>query len=198
MRKEIDEAMCEANQKLAEADVRERMAQKTYERGVSAVHGKIGAFIDGLRQDPRYVARRTDSKKSVTIDTGVPTEWGGLPDTAANFLGKQQDPKIRELLTIDAYENKRVRTMQFRIGDKEGKILRSIRILAASTWHGNAVDIECVSNSSLKDAPEPIVEAYHRVAKLHEGKVWEAEMLKTAERLVEFGGREAVKAIRAR
>lgn len=194
----ISQALLESHQKRAEADKQEINAQKEYERGVRAVHGKIGAFIDDLRQDPRYVQRETASKKFVTIDTGFPTEWDGLPEDAANFLGIQQDPKILEYLTIDAYEKKRVRLMQFRIRDIEGRTLRLIRVSAASTWHGSALDMECIPDSSLTDAPEPIVEAYHRIVNIYEGKNRKAEMLVMAESLVGFGEREAVKAIRAR
>jgi len=197
--KEIRKANREADRHRKKEEYQRWEEKQKYEKMAYEVHGEIGGFIKSLRS--KYATRGMQNESSVTIKTGKPSEWGDLPDIAADFLGKKDTREEMESLTIVASELDNKRTMVFYIGNplKEGDVDRWISVSATKTgWHTRSVAIDFQSHLPLETAPESIISAYYHGKNFHENSLlpMRNEMLSNVRGLVAFGRREAIKEIK--
>lgn len=201
IRHDISKAFQTGHQSKIKDEPQERKVQIDPERVAIATHKNIGEFIDGLRSHPEYLTKDGIGGRDVTIETGIPNQWEGLSDTAADFLGKRNDPGTPEVLSIRAYEvvGENTRIMEFtvsKVSQHEEKC-RLVRVIATSMRGDRSVHL-LFRNLSLTASPKPIVDAYKLGSQLQADGDFRHKMLVAASELVRFGGREAVKAIRAR
>lgn len=198
MKHEIIQAIQAVHQKI-EDKRRKRIEQGEYEGVAIAAYKNIGEFIDKLRS--QYLTK-DGSEMDVTIETGVPSEWEVLPRTAADFLGKMNAPGTPEMLKIHAYkvvgENTRIMEFTIRKATQQEDKCRLVRVTATSMKEDRNVNLLFDPKSSLDEAPKPIADAYKFGILLQADGDFRHKMLVAASELVRFGGREAVKAIRAR
>jgi len=182
---EILEALSEKDTKRKgeqiEIQRKARAENEAYNIGVGALHSKIRLINESLRR--KYSVPNSKFKNFISIRTGIPTDWHGVPGLAEKFLGKGE-------LTIQLWEEGPTQVMKFMTGDSANGPDRSVTVSAKGGWFGGRelglkFELNPMYNADLAVAGAPL-----------EGlAIGKAERVKLADELVGVGKWEIVRAI---
>jgi len=173
--------------------VDKRLAQKkgtqeAFERGARFTNSKIKHFIKLLQHDPEY---KDSGKSGVFINLGKVSDFIGLPDFVADFLGKSEKKDEDEHVMVRAYKGDGSHHLKVCVGTSRG-IDRYIDVKTQGAWNTATMDVLYYASSSERE-PESITSALFKGRALIQGADCLKEKLKIGEKLVDFAIQETVR-----